>query len=101
MDVEVITETNAEVTECDINFAEVGACPVEDVENYTTAEIDRKKNIIEWFNNSTRRSASEAPRLEVAVAVECDVTRLSAGCIQARPIRVMESFRNSDLIMGR
>lgn len=95
----MITETNAEVTECDLNFAEVGACPVAH-EGDTIAEIDRKKNIIEWFHSS-RRNNDAPSTIEVAMAVEYDLTRMSAGCIQARPIRVMESFRNSDQVMGR
>ena len=97
---EVITETNAEITECDMHFAEVGACPSEIHDSDSAAEIHRKKNIMEWFNRSRRSMSVDGPAtVEVAVAYEYDADRLSVGCVQARPIRVMESLRSPEAVV--
>ena len=85
----MITETNAQVTDADVNFAEVGACPIDISEHDSTASS--KKNRIETFNISAQTVPKSA---EIAIAYEYDLPRMLAGTIQARPIRVMESFRN-------
>lgn len=105
-DVEVITETNAEITEGHSNFAEVGECHLEsrgirgntdESELDSSSERSKKKNLSERMtSNKNNENTTPSPiNIQIAIAYEYDLSRIRAGVTQARSIRVMESFQSS------
>lgn len=91
---------------CDTNanFAEVGGLsdPIpapSEVGLDSAHEAEKKKNVLLWLNDTIRSSSERSccSSVEIAVAYEYDLTRGGTSSIQARPIRVMESYQSSDL----
>ena len=66
----------------------MGACPPENT------ELDSANSSKKHYNESLNVEKVIPKKAEVAIAYEYDVPRVLAGTVQARPIRVMESFRN-------
>lgn len=66
-------------------------------------EAERKKNVLLWLNDTIRSSNENSccNSVEIAIAYEYDLTRGGTSVVQARPIRVMESFQNSDTASDR